>query len=103
VTPIAKAGQSDGKSYVFCLDCYGQFEYDVNEKRVGKAIDHSHDGSIVPPNLPTSRNTKLGYALLTAVPAAVMLGVVLKGKKKAEKPGESKHEPERDESFPRDE
>ena len=74
------------------MDCYKQFEYDVNEKRVGKAIDHSHAGSVVPPNLPTPRITKVKYTLLAAVPAAVMLGAMLKGKKKAEKPGERKPE-----------
>ena len=103
VTPIAMAGQADGQSYVFCLNCHKQFEYDVNEKRVGKAIDPSQDGSLVPPKLPTPRNTKAKYALLAAVPAAVMLGAMLKGKKKAEKQGERKAEPERDESGQRQE
>jgi hypothetical protein len=80
--PITKAGQPHSQSYVVCLDCGRQFEYDLNEMRIGKAIDHSHDASAVPPNLPMPHKTKVTYALLAAVPAAVMLGAVLKHKKK---------------------
>ena len=80
VAPISKAGQPHSQSFVFCLDCYKQFEYDLQEMRIGKVIDYSHDASLVPPHLATPRNTKLKYALLAAVPAAVMLAV-LKGKK----------------------
>jgi hypothetical protein len=82
LAPIAKLGQPHTQSYVFCLNCGEQFEYDLNEMRVGKAIDHSHDASVVPPNPPVSSKTKVKYALLATVPAAVMLGVVLKHKKK---------------------
>jgi len=83
VAPIIKAGQPHIQSYVVCLDCGKQFEYDLSEMRIGKVIDHSHDVGVVPPNLPKPRKTKIKYALLAAVPAALVLGAVLKGKKKA--------------------
>jgi DNA-directed RNA polymerase subunit RPC12/RpoP len=93
VAPITKAGQPHSQSYVVCLDCGKQFEYDLNEMRIGKVIDRSHDAGVVPPNLPTARKTKVKYTLLAAVPAAVVLGAVLKGKKKAVKSEDSKTDP----------
>jgi hypothetical protein len=93
VAPITKAGQPHSQSYVVCLDCGKQFEYDLNEMRIGKAIDHSHDAGVVPPNMPKPRKTKIKYALLAVVPAAVVLGAVLKAKKKAAKPENSKADP----------
>jgi hypothetical protein len=83
--PITKAGHPHSQSYVVCLDCGKQFEYDLNEMRIGKAIDHSHDAQIVPRDLPMPRKTKVKYALLAAVPVAAVLGAVLKGKKKVVK------------------
>jgi hypothetical protein len=74
VAPITKAGQPHSQSYVVCLDCGKQFEYDFNLMRMGKAIDHSHDAGVVPPNMPMARKTKAQYALVAAVPAAVVLG-----------------------------
>ena len=93
VAPITKAGQPHSQSYVVCLDCGKQFEYDLQEMRMGKAINHSHDAGVVPPNLPKPREAKVKYALLAAVPAAVVLGVVLKAKKAIAKPGEAKLDP----------
>jgi hypothetical protein len=93
VAPITKAGQRHSQSYVVCLDCGKQFEYDLNEMRIGKAIDHSHDVGVVPPNMPKARKTKITYALLAAVPAAVVLGAVLKGRQKAVKPENRKADP----------
>jgi DNA-directed RNA polymerase subunit RPC12/RpoP len=93
VAPITKAGQPHSQSYVVCLDCGKQFEYDLNKMRIGKVIDRSHDASVVPPNMPTARKTKVKYALLAAVPAAVVLGAVLKGKKNAVKPEDGKTDP----------
>src|SRR6266496_5923891 len=84
VAPITKAGQPHSQSYVVCLDCGKQFEYDVTEMRMGKAIDRSHDASVVPANLPEPRKTTLKYAVLAALPAAVLLGAALKSKKKDE-------------------
>ncbi|HUI55956.1 MAG TPA: hypothetical protein VLY04_13365 [Bryobacteraceae bacterium] len=90
VAPVTKAGQPHSRSYVVCLDCGKQFEYDLKEMRIGKPIDRSHDNGVVPPNLPQPRQTKVKYALLAALPAAVLLGAVWKGRKKAERPQESK-------------
>jgi hypothetical protein len=101
--PITKVGQPHSQSYVVCLDCGKQFEYDLNEMRIGKALDHSHDASVVPPNMPKARKTKVKYALLAAVPAAVVLGVVMKGRKKAVKPDSKANPAAGDESGRREE
>jgi len=93
VAPITKAGQPHSQSYVVCLDCGKQFEYDLTQMRMGKAIDHSHDAGVVPPDLPKARKTKLKYALVAAVPAAVLIGAVLTGKKKGAKPEDGKADP----------
>jgi hypothetical protein len=85
VAPITKPGQPHSQSYVVCLDCGKQFEYDVSQMRMGKAIDRSHEVGVVPPDIPSPRKRKMGYALLVAVPAAVILGAVLTGKKKTPK------------------
>jgi hypothetical protein len=92
--PITKAGQPHSQSYVVCLDCGKQFEYDLNKMRIGKAIAYSHDVSVVPPNMPKPRKTKVKYALLAAVPAAIVVGAVLKVKKKAVEPKDSKANPD---------
>ena len=83
VAPMTKAGQPHSQSYVVCLDCGKQFEYDLSQMRMGKAIDHSHDAGIIEP--PPKRKGILRYTLL-AVPAAIVLGAVFKGRKKAAKP-----------------
>jgi DNA-directed RNA polymerase subunit RPC12/RpoP len=38
VAPITKAGQPRSQSYIVCLDCGKQFEYDLSQMRMGKAI-----------------------------------------------------------------
>ncbi len=83
VAPITKSGQPHSQSYVVCLDCGKQFEYDLNQMRIGKAIDRSHDAAIVPHKPPVARKKKLAYALAAAVPAAILLGAFLKGNKKS--------------------
>jgi hypothetical protein len=93
VAPVTRVGQPHSQSYVVCLDCGKQFEYDLNEMRIGKAIDHSHDAGVVPPDLPKPRKTKIKYALLGAVPAAVVLAAVLKGRKRAAKPENGNADP----------
>jgi hypothetical protein len=93
VAPITKAGHPHSQSYVVCLDCGKQFEYDLDKMRMGKAIDHSDEASVLPPNVPKPRKTKLMYALLAAVPAAIVLGTVLKGGKRAVKPKDAKADP----------
>ena len=101
VAPITKAGEPHSQSYVVCLDCGKQFEYDLQEMRMGKAINHSHDAGVVPPNLPKPREAKMKYALLAAVPAAVVLGVVLKAKKAVAKPGGAGPDPDAHEEADR--
>jgi hypothetical protein len=93
VAPITKPGQPHSQSYVVCLDCGKQFEYDVSQMKMGKAIDRSHDGGVVPPDMPTPRKRKVGYALLAAVPAAVVLGAVLTGRKRGSTPEGGKDDP----------
>lgn len=93
VSPITKAGQPHSQCYVVCLDCGKQFEYDLNEMRIGKAIDRSQDAGVVPPDMPKPRSTKIKYALLAAVPAAVVLAAVLTGNKKTAKPKEGTADP----------
>jgi hypothetical protein len=69
--------------------------------KMGKAIDRSNDAGVVPPDMPTPRKRKVGYALLASVPAAVVLGAVLTGKRKGAKPENGKVDPvEKGESGP---
>jgi DNA-directed RNA polymerase subunit RPC12/RpoP len=103
VAPITKPGQPHSQSYVVCLDCGKQFEYDVSQMRMGKAIERSLDVGIVPPDVPTSRKKKMGYALLAAVPAAVVFGAVLTGKKKTPKTEAGRIDPAAGESSHRKE
>jgi DNA-directed RNA polymerase subunit RPC12/RpoP len=86
VAPITKAGQPQSQSYVVCLECGKQFEYDTKQMRIGKAIERSHDAGVVPPDMPRPRSKSLKYALLAAVPAAAVLGIALNGTKKPGKP-----------------
>lgn len=81
VAPVTKAGQPHSQSYVVCLDCGKQFEYDLAEMRIGKAINHSHDSGVVPPRGPVPPATKMKYAVLAAVPVALVVGAVFKTKK----------------------
>ena len=81
VAPMTKAGQPHSQSYVVCLDCGKQFEYDMKEMRIGKLIDHSHDACVVPRDKPLPPATKVKYAVLAAVPVAMVIGAVLKAKK----------------------
>jgi DNA-directed RNA polymerase subunit RPC12/RpoP len=81
VAPITKAGQPHSQSYVVCLDCGKQFEYDMTAMRMGKAIDHSHEVGVVPPRTPMLPATKVKYAVLAAVPVALVIGAIVKGKK----------------------
>ncbi len=74
-------GGTQEECYVVCLDCGKQFSYDLEEMRIGKPIDRSHDASVVPADSPMPRKKKLKYALWAAVPVAVAVGVALKSKK----------------------
>uniref|UniRef100_Q027N7 Uncharacterized protein n=1 Tax=Solibacter usitatus (strain Ellin6076) TaxID=234267 RepID=Q027N7_SOLUE len=66
LTPVAAKGVPQGKTYVVCLDCGKQFTYDLQEMRIGKPVDH--------PN----QRTKVKFALLAAMPLAVVLGTIFK-------------------------
>jgi hypothetical protein len=90
LAPVARAGQAPGGSYVVCLDCGKQFEYDLREMRIGKAIDRSHDANLIEPVLPVTRKRMVKFALFGAVPAAVVIGAVWKAGKKVWKPAERK-------------
>lgn len=70
-----------------------QFEYDLDHMRIGKPIERSHSVGVVPPSLPTPRKTKVRYAMLAAVPAAVVAGALLKGNRRAAKPPDRQAEP----------
>jgi DNA-directed RNA polymerase subunit RPC12/RpoP len=90
LAPVTKAGQPHSHSYVVCLDCGKQFEYDLNEMRIGKPIEHPDAACIMPPDMPRPRSTKMKYALAAAVPAAIVLGAVLKSKKRPANPPPTK-------------
>jgi DNA-directed RNA polymerase subunit RPC12/RpoP len=80
VAPITKAGQPHSQSYVVCLDCGKQFEYDLNEMRIVKPINHSRIAAVASA-APAPRKSKLKYAFLAALPAAVLVGAFVKGRK----------------------
>jgi hypothetical protein len=84
MTPVMKTGGRSGDTYVVCLDCGKQFEYDLKTMQMGKAIDHG--AGVLPPHMPKPRKTKVKYALLAAVPLAVVLGAAFTGKKKPATP-----------------
>jgi hypothetical protein len=96
MAPISKAGKPHSQAYVVCLDCGKQFEYDVNNMQIGRAIDHSHESGVVPPGGP--QKSKLKLALLAAVPVGVLLGAVLKSRTTVPAPPKGKP---RDESSGR--
>lgn len=81
VTPVSKAGQPHGGTYVVCLDCGKQFSYDTKEMRMGKAIARTHEAGVLAPE-PKAKSGKLKYALWAGVPLAVALGVALKNNNK---------------------
>ena len=99
VAPVTKAGQPHSQSYVVCLDCGKQFAYDINEMRIGKAIEHSNDAGVLRPDMPKPRGSKLQYAMLAALPASVLLAAALKGKKKPDTKKPDTKKPEQPEPF----
>ena len=88
VTPASKAGAAHGQTYVVCLDCGKQFAYDLQEMRIGRPLESSHEHGVLPPNMPQPRHRKLNYALWASLPLAVLLGSVLKNKKPRNGPAE---------------
>jgi hypothetical protein len=93
-TPVRKKGLTCGDTYVVCLDCGKQFEYDLNEMRIGKGIDHSHDACVVPRDMPMPPKNKLKLAVAAAVPvAAVVIATMSKSRKNALKKTGASDEP----------
>ena len=81
LTPVSTKGVPHSDTYVVCLDCGKQFHYDLTEMRIGKPVDHSHDASVLPKHVPRPSSTKVKYAMLAAVPVAMVIGAMLKTKK----------------------
>lgn len=101
VTPVSKAGVPHGATYVVCLDCGKQFAYDLNQMRIGKAIDHSHDACVLPSTPPKKRHGKLKFAFWASVPLAVVVGAALKSPKSKEKTLPPGKKPDTDSDEPK--
>ena len=82
---MSKGGVPHGRTYVVCLDCGKQFAYDLQEMRVGRPLESTHDGGVLPPGMPKARRGNWKLALW-AVPVAVFLGSALKSKKPPKTP-----------------
>ena len=85
MAPITKAGTPHSQSYVVCLDCGKQFEYDLEKMRMGKVIEAAHEAAVLPPAR-ASHGKRLTLGILAAVPLAVIFGAAWKGRKKAAPP-----------------
>ena len=85
VAPITNVGHQHSQAYVVCLDCGKPFEYDMEGMRIGKLIDDSHGVYVAPKNMTLPLSAKVKYAVLAAVPVALVIGVVVKVKKAAPK------------------
>jgi hypothetical protein len=78
LSAVTKAGVPHGGTYVVCLDCGKQFSYDVNEMKMGKAIEHSDEACVLPANMPKPQPSKLHMALVAAaIPLGFLLGSAL--------------------------
>jgi hypothetical protein len=83
ITPVSRPGVPSGGTYVVCLDCAKQFEYDWERMKIGKAIPRPVEDGVLPADLPRRRNPGVKYALLgSALPLAVMLGKTLLSKRR---------------------
>jgi DNA-directed RNA polymerase subunit RPC12/RpoP len=87
VTPVSKAGVAQGQTYVVCLDCGKQFSYDLEQMRIGKPLESSHEEGVLHPGMPKPRGQKVKYALWASVPLAVLIGAVLKTKRPQDQSG----------------
>jgi hypothetical protein len=96
MAPITKAGTPQSQSYVVCLDCGKQFEYDLNQMRIGKSIDHSHEHAVVPPPRRVSPGKKAAYGVLAAVPVALLANLMWKGRRGSARRKGSRDEATRD-------
>lgn len=82
-TPVSHTGAGHGETYVVCLDCAKQFAYDLRTMHVGKAIERTHEHSVVVPKMPAMRKTKLKYALAgIGLPLAVLIGSKFGGRRR---------------------
>jgi len=59
-----------------CLDCGKQFDYDLQHMRIGKRIDPEHNNSVVPKDAPLPPAAKVKYAVLAALPVAMLLRAI---------------------------
>jgi hypothetical protein len=88
ITPVRKAGEPQGGTYVLCLDCGKQFPYDLQEMRVGKALPAAPDAGVLHPPVVPERKSKWRYALLAStVPAAFLIGKAVVKRRKTPRKG----------------
>jgi len=78
VTPVSRAGVPHGQTYVVCLDCGKQFGYDLQNMQIAGPLASAHDSGVLHPDMPKPRGRKLKYALWASIPAALLLGSILK-------------------------
>jgi len=81
VTPVSRAGEPHGTTYVVCLDCGKQFSYDVKEMRIGKPIASSPDAGVLNPNGGEAPSKGWKLALWASVPVALIAGSLMKNRK----------------------
>jgi hypothetical protein len=81
LAPLTNVGKQHSQGYVVCLDCGKPFEYDMERMRIGKLIVGFPDVHAVPKNMKSPLATKVKYAVVAAVPVALVIGAVLKAKK----------------------
>jgi hypothetical protein len=72
-------GRPEGGSYMVCLDCGKHFAYDAKQMKMGKAIRKSKAREA--PSTPASKS-KLKRTLWISMPIGILLGAVLKLKRK---------------------
>lgn len=78
VTPVSRAGVPHGDTYVVCLDCGKQFEYDLKEMRVTRPVAHSNSGGVVAPEAARRKRSPLRWmAWGTLLPLAWIAGTAL--------------------------
>ena len=81
VAPITNVGKQHSQAYVVCLDCGKPFEYDLEGMKIGKLIDDFHGVYSIPKSMSSPLAAKVKYAVLAAVPVALVIGAVMKAKK----------------------
>src|SRR5262252_5688278 len=80
VTPVGKAGQPHGETYVVCLDCGKQFAYDARNMKIGKPLANSRDSGVLYADMPKPRDRKVKAAFLASLPLAFFAGAWMRGK-----------------------